>query len=398
MKVAERERFVALDAWRGICAIFIVIFQFVSVMPSVFKSSTFILNSYLFVDFFFVLSGFVLCHSYAGKIDKLEDAVRFAIRRFGRIWPLHALVLLVFVGLIAAIAALPHPHELTSTWNSGSYSVSALLPSFLLLNAMGLQASSWNGPAWSIGAEFYTYLIFAAIVLAIGRRTAAVAIVLSAAALAFLVWRAPDIMNTTWDYGFVRCIAGFFGGGAAYQFYRSDRPFRPIKATAVELVAVVLVIAFVVIAGSGPDNVSVVSTAAPAVFGAAVVIFASEQGLLSLLFRMPAFRALGRYSFSIYMIHMPMLIMFCYGVWLTNGRTMAFQSGVGLPALKSSDLLLVNFVLAVVLVSVASYHFIETPARRYINRVADRAIVPRRLAFRGKVSADMETVTVSGKR
>jgi peptidoglycan/LPS O-acetylase OafA/YrhL len=57
---------------------------------------------------------------------------------------------------------------------------------------------------------------------------------------------------------------------------------------------------------------------------------------------------------------------------------MAFQSGVGLPASKSSDLLLVNFVLSVVLVSVASYHFVETPARRYINRLAEGAAVPRR--------------------
>ena len=78
-------RFEALDAWRGICAVIVVVFHFVAMVPSSLERSLFIRNGYLFVDFFFVLSGFVLCHSYRGQIASLGDIKRFAIRRFGRV-------------------------------------------------------------------------------------------------------------------------------------------------------------------------------------------------------------------------------------------------------------------------------------------------------------------------
>src|SRR5690348_368784 len=104
----EGSRFVALDSWRGICAVLVVLFHFTSVLPSALDGSMFIRNSYLFVDFFFVLSGFVLCHGYRGRIAGTHDAWRFALRRFARVWPLHAVVLACFVAAIAVVGRYPH--------------------------------------------------------------------------------------------------------------------------------------------------------------------------------------------------------------------------------------------------------------------------------------------------
>jgi peptidoglycan/LPS O-acetylase OafA/YrhL len=384
--MAQGSRFAALDSWRGICALFVVLFHFVSMLPSSLAASAFVRNAYLFVDFFFVLSGFVLCHGYRGKIGTPLDIGRFALRRLARVWPLHAVVLSAFVLTIAAVNSYPHPDQLTLTPHGHDYPLDALLPNLLLLNAVGLQPPVWNGPAWSIGAEFYVYLLFALVLLTAPRRLVPVSVALSLAALAVLVYLAPDLMNSTWDYGMVRCIAGFFAGVLAYHGYERLRRFGVLQATLGELAAVALVALFVIAAGNGPDDVWRTSLLAPLVFGVAVVVFAREGGLMSLLIlRTRPFRALGRYSFSIYMLHQPLLIALCYGLWRAGLPTKVFGGPVP-DTTGSPDLLMADFVLGVILIAAASYRFVETPARGRLN-----ALTPRILALllaRGGIVAD----------
>ena len=54
-------RFVAIDSLRGICAIIVAVYHFSS--NSILAALPFIKNGFLFVDFFFVLSGFVIASS-----------------------------------------------------------------------------------------------------------------------------------------------------------------------------------------------------------------------------------------------------------------------------------------------------------------------------------------------
>lgn len=56
-------RSLVLDTWRGICVLLVALFRFPT--SSMISQSAFIDSSYLFVDFFFVLSGFVIASSYA---------------------------------------------------------------------------------------------------------------------------------------------------------------------------------------------------------------------------------------------------------------------------------------------------------------------------------------------
>jgi peptidoglycan/LPS O-acetylase OafA/YrhL len=316
----------------------------------------------------------VLCHGYRGTISTPLDIGRFVLRRFARVWPLHAFVLAAVVMMIAAVNHYPHPAELTLTQDGSTYPLNALPYNLLLLNAVGLQQPMWNGPAWSIGAEFYVYLLFALVLLTAPRRLVPLSIGLSVTALALIFCLAPDFMNSTWDYGTIRCIAGFFAGVLAYNGHECLKRAGVFRATLYELGAVALVVLFVVGAGDGPDRVSAVSLLAPLVFAAAVVVFASERGLMSLLvLRARPFRALGRYSFSIYMIHQPLLIALCYGVWLNGLPTKIFGAAGAQGPMASPDLLLADFVLAIVLVAAASYRFVETPARNGVGMLAAHA-------------------------
>ncbi len=60
-------------------------------------------NAWLFVDFFFVLSGFVIAYAYLDSLGTPRATRIFVIRRIGRVWPLHVVLLGVFVAFEAPV-------------------------------------------------------------------------------------------------------------------------------------------------------------------------------------------------------------------------------------------------------------------------------------------------------
>ena len=98
----------------------------------------------------------------------------------------------------------------------------ALGVNLLLLQALQTYPApnDFNAPSWSISAEFYTYLLFAALVLALGgRRLVAICGVVVAASAALLLWLAPRpfALECSSYLGIFRCTLGFFlGAGVVF--------------------------------------------------------------------------------------------------------------------------------------------------------------------------------------
>ena len=90
-----KNRFIVLDSFRGICAVCVVMYHlhWVASLAEI----DFFRGSGIFVEFFFVLSGFVLAHGY-GFRESLNFK-EFVRSRFFRLYPLHLFMLLVFVAL-----------------------------------------------------------------------------------------------------------------------------------------------------------------------------------------------------------------------------------------------------------------------------------------------------------
>lgn len=100
-------RFVALDSWRGVCACLVAFMHFD--VYSHFHTLPFVWNSYLFVDFFFVLSGFVISASYRTRLMLGFGVCKFMLLRFGRVYPLHLFMLGCFVGFEVIRSAVTSP-------------------------------------------------------------------------------------------------------------------------------------------------------------------------------------------------------------------------------------------------------------------------------------------------
>ena len=118
----------------------------------------FLARGYLGVDFFFVLSGFIITHVYLTSLAApTRSAVRiFLWHRFIRLYPVHVTVLLTLVLLIWLARANHIPLNNPDEWRETS-----ILWHLALLHAWGVVPKpGWNAPSWSISAEWFAYLLF----------------------------------------------------------------------------------------------------------------------------------------------------------------------------------------------------------------------------------------------
>ena len=366
--VLPANRFEALDGWRGVCACLVVLFHFHGYSPL--HAMGLVRNSYLFVDFFFVLSGFVIAWNYATRLDSWGGIKRFLLLRLGRVYPLHVFMLLCFV----AWETLRLATHSEGTF-SGPFAPQGVLTNLLLVQSMGVHDSlTWNGPSWSISTEWWSYVAFALACALLGLRNwmlLAVAI----AGPVLLVHLSTSGMDTTYDWGFVRCVFGFALGVACCRIYRLVAPFASSPGTAMmtfaEAAMVVAVVAFVSKAGTSPA-----SFMAPFVFAAAVLIFAAEGGVVSRIFHSRALKWLGMVSYSIYLTHfffvliLPGIVKRVLQVDLWT--PMPVSNGQWVMAFGRNDVEGTMFYALVVALTLAAsaltYRYVEVPGREWTRK------------------------------
>lgn len=295
----QAKRFETLDGWRGIAALAIAFYHAPFAHPL--RDLSGWKNWELFVDLFFVLSGFVICHAWGSRLKDSGGAKDFTLRRFWRVWPLHFAVLMAFVlievakaGAGLVLANLP----LDDAPFTGGRSWSALVSNIVMIQSLNLHGTTtWNGPAWSISVEFWTYLIFAATMLAFGARSTRAFLVLALAGAAGIAAFSPIWLFTTHDFGLFRAMFGFFLGAVAYRLLNSGR-FEIAGGTIAEIVTVLAMIAF--LASTGPNRTSML---APPVFAVLILVFARGRGHVTAALESRPVQALGLWSYSIYLVH-----------------------------------------------------------------------------------------------
>jgi len=318
-------------------------------------------NSYLLVDFFFVLSGFVIAANYEQRLAEGFSVWRFALLRFGRLYPLHLAVLLalILLRLVHAASGL----GTLSAFQPPLWSADTIIASLLLVQSLHLfDFSAWNGPSWSISTEFYTYLLFALGVGLMKRRIVLLLLPLVLAS-ALALWILVGNMNATFDWGVIRCILGFSVGVLIWHAHRAAW-LR--SGTALELMSLGLILTFVCGAG-----ITSLSLAAPAVFAVVVLVFAAEAGAVSRLLRAPALLWLGERSYSIYMVHFLVWWLLADCIKLLRLGGIDLIAGSESPSqLWQNDVVSLLYMLLVVGAAAVTYRVIEVPTRAWFRRLA----------------------------
>ena len=366
-------RFEALDGWRGICACLVVLFHFHGFSPL--YTSGLVRNSYLFVDFFFVLSGFVIAWNYGSRLDSWAGVKRFLLLRVGRVYPLHLFMLLCLVVYEFAKMARGPAAGAESTVFTGATHPFAVVTNLLLVQSLNIHDGlTWNGPAWSISTELWAYVLFAMVSMWLGMRNW---MLMLAALLApvLILHLSRTGMDTTYDYGLVRCVFGFALGVACCRLHKAwpaiARGGPPAVMSVLEIAIVAVVAWYVSTAGTGPWSI-----AAPFVFAVAVLIFAVEGGAVSRLFRFRFLTWLGTLSYSIYLTHYFFVLVFPAVVKRIVHQDlwtpMQLANGQYLLAFGRNDVEGTLFYALVIAVTVAfsafTYRWVETPGRDWTRR------------------------------
>jgi peptidoglycan/LPS O-acetylase OafA/YrhL len=317
-----------------------------------------------------------LSHAYFHKLRSCQDGVDFIIRRFGRLWPLHIFTL--FLMVLWALVRIGHEVVSHGPINTiqlaqepvrGTFSI---LAQVFLVHAAGLQVFfpgfDWNFPSWSISVEFNICIIFAVVsVVAASRKDLVLVGICALSALAVI------ILNLNTEVAIFRGLYGFLVGHFVYRLYaRMSIAIR--TPNVLEIVILVIAAWFVTVALV--NNISML--VAPLVFGPTVYVFAQERGVLSSILKLPAVKKLGEWSYSIYLIHIPIL---------TGIDVVAWRCGVALKLLNQQgstdtisifsfssvwygDVVTCLYLAVVIGVSGLTYRYIETPSRRFFYRLA----------------------------
>lgn len=374
-------RFQALDSWRGIAALVVVLFH-AQIASHVYDAKLVVAGD-AFVDFFFVLSGFVIAHAYLGKLGSRDGVARFLLLRIGRLYPLHLFMLGLFVAFELARLMLPFLAG-GAPFGEGS-SVASLLGNVLMLQAFyPFDHLSWNAPSWSISAELLAYALFALLVFTMPGRLLKGLALAALLAVAVLMLFSARGMETAAGLGWPRAIYGFALGAMLYRLCgagivarkRLAAPAPRLSWTVLEAAA-----AMAALAGVAYGHGTPLAWALPPVFAAVVGVFAVEGGWLSRALKCRPLIALGALSYSIYLTHLFVLSRFgnaarvmerVFDKNLMHDMGTAARGGLGIDAgsLLAGDLVLLLVLGSVIAMSWLTYRYVELPGQNLFRNGA----------------------------
>jgi peptidoglycan/LPS O-acetylase OafA/YrhL len=365
-------RYHALDGLRGVAALFVVLYHIGWVNHI--TPYRFFRNGYLAVDLFFILSGLVIASNYAERIRSSADVIHFLRLRFFRLYPLHAVVLAAFVVLeVVKLIALRGFHVAPGIDApfTGQNSLGALVANVLLIQAWHLFPSySYNGPSWSISCEVAAYLLFAAWAGtgALRRRSFYVAgLILTGICYLWLadIFHAPA---AAMQWGVPRALAGFFLGVFIWRYIPSQTISLTARARSVAQVILLVVIVSILGSRLGAAAVWVIPF-----FAALIAMLQSDDGIVARVLLTNPIQLLGRWSYSIYMIHSLVLVS------LDIAFKRVFKWSLAVPEAPAAgteinvwvgDALLLGVLAAILVLALVGFKFVEEPGRLYGRRTS----------------------------
>ncbi|MCZ8372972.1 acyltransferase [Phocaeicola sp. KGMB11183] len=345
-----------LDGLRGVAALLVVFYHIFEGLSFAAGGTliTTINHGYLAVDFFFILSGFVIGYAYDDRWKRNMTLGNFFTRRLIRLHPM------IIMGTI--IGAITFCIQGSVQWDGSHVATSAVM--LALLAAMFFipaypgagydvrgngEMFSLNGPSWSLFFEYIGNILYALFIHRLSNRGLAILVALSGIGLAWFALF--DIVGYGMlGVGWTLDGANFWGGMLRMLFPFSlgmllSRHFRPIKIRgAFWICSAVLLILFCVpyIEGKSPVCLNGVYEliCIALVFPALVWIAASGKTTDKQSTRICRF--LGDISFPLYAIHYP--LMYLFYAWLIKNKLYTFTECWQMAALVYTGSILLAYL------------------------------------------------------
>jgi peptidoglycan/LPS O-acetylase OafA/YrhL len=357
-KTGIRHRLEALTTIRLFAALHVVFFHF---SGSVFHFSPLLTKTvnvgYYAVSMFYVLSGFVLVFAYSDAAGSLRGTRgEFWLARMTRIYPAYLLAFILCIPSVAIFAIHSYPGY------TGLVKAAISGASYLLMVQAWLPrlASWWNFPGWSVSVEAFFYLCFPFLqprILRLGIRQcyALIGACWVASLLVYVVsHRIPDLETNPWwasalGYNPLVRLPTFLTGMAVGRIFllRQTAERSPVRLIGAAILCL-LAIGWSLLLTQGTLRDTILAPA----FALLVYSCAADRSWIVATLSFGPLVLLGEASYSTYILQWPVFSL----------------SGLSVPTITAWKLL--GFVLLLLLLSVLSFRYLESPLRRAIRRRA----------------------------
>ena len=351
-----------LDGLRGVAALTVVCFHLFEAYATSHLDQR-INHGYLAVDFFFILSGFVVGYAYDDRWTKMTVR-EFLTRRLVRLQPM------AVIG--ALIGAVMFYTQGCPVWDVSAVPVAMLLVA-TLMNAFMIPATPGaeirgvgemyplNGPAWSLFFEYIGNVLYALFIRRLSTRALAVLVAAAGCGLAaFSVWGPLGDICVGFSLTGENIVGGslrlLFAFPAGLLLSRVFRPVRVRGAFWIGSLAVVALASVPRIGGSEHLWMNGVYDALCAVVLFPLIVWIGASGKTTDRVTLRICKFLGDISYPLYMVHYPFIYL--YYAWVKNENLTFGQSLPGAAALVAGSVALAWLCL----------RFYDEPVRRFLSK------------------------------
>ncbi|WP_166333491.1 acyltransferase family protein [Sphingobacterium chungjuense] len=361
-KQREKPHYLILDGLRGVAAIIVVLFHLAEAIASE-PSEILVNHGYLAVDFFFLLSGFVIGYAYDERWQKMTFG-NFMYRRIERLQPM--VVLGMTLGAITFYytdsTIWPLIHEVP-VWKMlfVLFIGYTILPVPLSLDIRGWQEMHpLNSVGWSLLFEYFANILYALGIRKLSNKALSMLVLIAALSLAHLAISRGDVvggwtLNVEHMYiGFTRVMYPFFAG---LLLSRITKPTR-IKYALLWCSLLIAILLFMPRIG-GTDYVWMnglyESFCIIVLFP--LIVYLGASGMIHSTFEQDICKFLGDISYPLYLVHFP--ILYLYIAWLSDheGQTLNDVWPISLLILIGS-----------IALSYAALKWYDEPVRKWLRR------------------------------
>ncbi|MBA2590324.1 MAG: acyltransferase [Alphaproteobacteria bacterium] len=267
-------------------------------------------RGYLWVEFFFVLSGFILTHAYWPRLNELlrrSGYLAFLRARLIRLYPLHLFMLLLLLAMVISLRALAAHGGYMSIFDARYHqdvSIKGFWLSLFLVQAWNSMGSlTWNGVSWFVSVEFALCLMFPALLwLGCGKLWRGFALIAAGlAGLVALLLTSKHGLDITFHNGVLRGLADFsIGVGMAALFRRiKSRDRLPEWVHSLLQILLLSLLGYVVMHTGWSHTSMDIFTVLPLM----VLVFALafDRGLVARALQTHLPQVMGEWSYAIYL-------------------------------------------------------------------------------------------------
>lgn len=364
----SKPHYAILDGLRGVAALMVILYHIFEGFATSPIDQRFN-HGYLAVDFFFVLSGFVVGYAYDDRWKTMSKKDFFK-RRLIR---LHPMIVMGFI-----LGAITFFIQGSVKWDSSPVSISwvllALLASFFLIPAApgsGIEVRGngemypLNGPAWSLFFEYIGNILYALFLRRLSTKALAVLVALSGVGLATFAignFSGYGHLGVGWSMADYNLIGGFLRLLFAFSIgLLMSRNFKPVKikgAFWICSLAIVILLSMPYVGDGSAPWMNGIYDAVCTIVIFPILVYLGASGKTTDKGSSRITKFLGDISYPLYMVHYPFMYLFYAWAWSKEPH-LTFAQTMPMPFI----LFFGNILLAYLILK-----FYDEPVRKYLTK------------------------------